>query len=130
MKNEYQYSFVTTWRLKPPISLVWNTLHNTEEWPAWWRGVQQVEILKPGDSMKLGQKARYTWKSFLPYTLSFDMTSRLIERDHLMEGIASGELEGVGVWIFSENGGITTIQYNWDVNTTKKWMNYLSPVLK
>ena len=130
MEKVYQYSFLTTWKLKAPVSAVWDLLYNTEDWPNWWKGVQKVEVLKEGDSMKLGQKTRYTWKSFLPYTLCFDMTSRLIEQPHLMEGLASGELEGIGVWVFTENDGITTVQYCWDVNTTKKWMNILSPVLK
>lgn len=66
----------------------------------------------------------------MPYTLSFDMVSRYIIKHNLMEGEAFGELEGVGLWQFTENKGITTVKYNWDVNATKKWMKKLAPVLK
>ena len=58
------------------------------------------------------------------------MESIKIEKPHILEGAATGELEGQGKWLLSETDGITTIQYNWNVNTTKKWMNFLSPLLK
>ncbi len=57
---------------------------------------------------------------------------RLTENEYLkhIKGIAYGELEGQGEWFFSEDNGIAHIQYNWDVFTTKKWMNYLSFLLE
>lgn len=47
-----------------------------------------------------------------------------------MQGIASGELEGVGEWIFEEKDGITSIQYYWNVKTTLKWMNKVAFIMK
>ena len=47
-----------------------------------------------------------------------------------LKGIAFGELEGQGEWIFNEQNGIIQIQYNWEVYTKKAWMNYLSFLLK
>ena len=47
-----------------------------------------------------------------------------------MRGEAFGELEGVGLWMLEEKNGITYIQYNWDVFTNKRWMNYFSFLLK
>lgn len=130
MKKSYSYSFITTWKIKAPLWQVWDVLYNQEEWPGWWKGVKKVEPLQNGDSNNIGKKMRYSWKSFLPYTLSFEMTSIKIVPQKYMEGQASGELEGVGRWYFAEEKGITTVQYTWDVNTTKKWMNTLAPVLK
>jgi hypothetical protein len=43
-----------------------------------------------------------------------------------MEGRASGELEGTGVWrLFGSPVG-TVALYNWDVSTTRPWMNRLA----
>ena len=63
---------------------------------------------------------RFTWKSFLPYKLTFDMVSTNVQKPFCMEGITFGQLEGEGEWRFKEQDGITILQYNWDVNTTKK----------
>ncbi len=126
---KYSYSFVTTWKLRCPLENAWDIIYKQEEWPNWWKGVQQVTVLEPGIN-DIGKKIAYTWKSALPYTLSFYMISRHIDTHHLLEGTAHGDLEGIGLWNFSEDKGITTIECSWDVNTNKKWMNMLAPLLR
>jgi uncharacterized protein YndB with AHSA1/START domain len=130
MKEDFAYSFVTKWKVKAPVEQVWEALYNQEDWPNWWKGVKQVKIIAEGDKNNIGKKAFYTWKSALPYTLSFTMESVFIQPYDVMEGKAYGELEGIGVWTFVEKDGTTYVQYNWDVNTTKGWMNFLAPILK
>jgi hypothetical protein len=57
---------------------------------------------------------------------------KLTEKEPLkrLKGIASGELEGTGEWHFSEDNGIIHIQYNWNIVTTKKWMNTFAFLLR
>ena len=45
-------------------------------------------------------------------------------------GEATGELEGTGTWTFAANGTGTDVRYDWQVRTTKKWMNFLAPVAR
>jgi hypothetical protein len=47
-----------------------------------------------------------------------------------MKGEATGELEGTGHWRLFEQDGVTAVTYEWDVRTTKPWMNLLGPVAK
>jgi len=121
------YRFLTTWCLEAPIEPVWEAIHDSERWPEWWRGVERVVELDPGDEDGIGQVGRYTWKSRLPYELSFEVTTLRKERPHLLEGEASGELAGRGTWRLSDGGGLTTVLYEWDVQTTRAWMNLLAP---
>ena len=65
---------------------VWDLLYNQEQWPTWWKGVKKVETLQQGNENNIGKKMRYNWKSFLPYTLSFDMVSSHVIKYNLMEG--------------------------------------------
>jgi len=58
------------------------------------------------------------------------MRTTRVERPHLMEGEASGELAGTGRWRFFEDRGVTAVTYEWDVRTTRSWMNSLAPLLK
>jgi hypothetical protein len=47
-----------------------------------------------------------------------------------MEGDAVGELTGTGRWRLFEQGGTTAVTYEWNVRTTKAWMNALAPVAR
>ena len=125
-----EYRFLTTWCLEAPIEPVWEAIHDSESWPKWWRGVERVVELEPGDERGIGQVGRYTWKSRLPYELSFDVTTLRKERPHLLQGEASGELAGTGTWRLAEGGGLTTVLYEWEVRTTRPWMNLLAPLAR
>ena len=124
------YEFVTVWRVKAPIESIWNEIYHSSEWPAWWKGVESVVEVRKGDERGVGSIHRYTWKSKLPYRLSFDMQTIRIEPPQLLEGIAIGELEGRGLWQLSTDGSETIVRYDWNVETTKRWMNLLAPIAR
>jgi uncharacterized protein YndB with AHSA1/START domain len=125
-----EYRFLTTWCLAAPIEPIWDALHDSERWPQWWRGVERVVEIEPGAEDGTGQLARYTWRSRLPYELTFEMRSTRLERPHLLEGEASGELAGTGRWRLFEADGATAVLYEWDVSTTRRWMNLLAPIAR
>src|SRR5262249_33519869 len=118
------------WRVKAPLESVWNEIYHSELWPTWWKGVESVIELRNGDDDGVGSVRRYTWKSKLPYRLAFDMETVRVERPTILEGIASGELDGRGLWHLSSDGAETVARYDWNVQTTKSWMNLLSPIAR
>ena len=124
------YSFVTLWRFRSPLEPVWETIYRSEEWPAWWRGVERVERVEPGDAEGIGALQRYTWRSKLPYRLAFEMRLTRVEPLSLIEGEAVGELTGTGRWRLTHDDGITHVRYDWNVRTIKPWMNLLAPIAR
>jgi len=130
------YNFLTTWLLEAERERVWDAVYESETWPEWWRGVIRTERLAEGDADGLGQVGRYTWRSKLPYELVFEMRTTRVERPHLLEGEASGELAGTGRWRFFEQPAaegsppVTAALYEWNVETTKAWMNLLAPIAR
>ena len=124
------YEFVTIWRVGAPIESVWNEIYHSEEWPKWWKGVESVVELRKGDEGGVGSIHRYTWKSKLPYRLSFEMETIRVEPPLLLEGIARGELQGRGLWQLASEGNETLVRYDWRVETTKQWMNLLAPIAR
>jgi len=124
------YSFVTIWKFPAPLEDVWKAISESDQWPTWWKGVEKVELIKKGGANDIGTVKRYTWKSKLPYRLVFDMRTTRIERHSLIEGVATGELDGTGLWTFSYANGVTTVRYDWNILTTKRWMNLLAPVAR
>jgi uncharacterized protein YndB with AHSA1/START domain len=124
------YEFLTTWLLEADRERVWDAIYESERWPEWWHGVLESEKLKEGDEQGVGQEGRYVWKSKLPYKLEFFMRTTHVDRPHLLQGDASGELTGVGRWRLFEQDGVTAVVYEWTVETTKGWMNLLTPVAR
>ena len=121
---------MTTWLLEAPRDDVFQAIWDSERWPSWWRGVESVVKLEEGDEEGVGSLGRYVWKSRLPYRLEFETRTTRVERPHLLEGQADGELAGTGTWRVFEQGGLTAVVYDWNVRTTAPWMNVLAPVAR
>lgn len=124
------YRFLTTWLLESPREPVWEAIYAQEHWPQWWRGVEAAEEVRSGDGNRVGAVSRMVWRSLLPYRVEFEVTTTRVERPHLLEADAVGELQGVGRWRLFERDGVTAVLYEWNVSTTRAWMNALAPVAR
>ena len=125
-----RYSFLTTWLLESPREPVWDAIFDQKAWPGWWRGVEESSSFDPGDEIGVGSHSRLTWRSKLPYDLVFEARTRTVDKPRLIEADASGELTGEGRWRLFEQDGVTAVVYEWNVSTTKRWMNALAPLLR
>ncbi len=133
-----EYRFLTTWLLAAERGRVWDAIYDSERWPEWWEGVLEAEKLEEGDEAGVGQYGRYVWKAKLPYKVEFFVRTTRVEEPHLLEGDAEGELAGIGRWRFFENAGeqarsrpaTTAVTYEWNVQTTRPWMNLLAPLAR
>lgn len=124
------YHFTTYWRFDAPLEKVWHEIKAMDRWPEWWRYVQKVELLQQGDEQEIGSVRRLTWTTALPYSFTFDSELVALETFKRMEGRAFGDLDGKGIWTFSQEGNTTFVRYDWIVKTTKAWMNWLAPIAK
>ena len=124
------YAFVTRWSFKAPIERVWEKIADAEQWPSWWKYVKKVQVLEPGGPNGVGRVLRMTWRTRLPYSLSFDIKSTRVDPPAYMEGQAHGELVGSGIWRLRQVGEITDVRYDWEVRTTKLWMNLFAPIAR
>lgn len=125
-----QYFFFTNWQLKSHVEEVWNAVYNSLEWPEWWNGVKSVTEIRSNDPTGVNGIRRYTWKSIMPYSLTFDLQLTEIELYKRLKGNATGDLVGTGEWFFIENDGITDIRYQWNIYTSINWMNRMAFLLK
>jgi hypothetical protein len=125
-----EYRFLTTWLLEAEREPIWDAIYDSERWPEWWKGVLEAEKLEEGDETGVGRYGRYIWKSKLPYKLEFFVRTTKVKKPHLLEGDAEGELAGVGRWRLFEQDGATAVLYEWNVHTTRAWMNLLTPIAR
>ena len=118
-----RYRFLSTWLLDAPLDDVWAVLHDAARWPRWWDGVEETEVLA-------GDLWWSTWRSVLPYSLTFEFEILRREAPYFLEGRASGELVGTGRWRLFEARGQTASTWDWEVETTAAWMNALGPLAR
>jgi carbon monoxide dehydrogenase subunit G len=124
------FDLVTHWRLAASLDAVWAVLIDTESWPSWWPAVKAVRLIDPGGPDGVGAVREFTWGTALPYSITFRMTATRVEPMTLIEGEARGELDGVGRWTLTAEGGDTVVRYDWRVDVTKPWQRALAPLLR
>lgn len=124
------FHLVTEWRLNAPVERVWALLTAVEHWPSWWSAVKCVDLIDAGDETGVGALRRMTWRTALPYALTFDIRTTKVEPMTLIEGQASGELDGLGRWTMRAEGEVTHVRYDWIVAVSKPWMRLFAPVLR
>jgi hypothetical protein len=121
-----EYRFVTVWYIEAPLEAVCETLCHSLNWPQWWSNVESVEEIAPGNVRGIGSVRRYTWRGRLPYRLTFDIRVIHLVPLAVIEGIASGDVEGKGRWSFTVDGAVTVVRYEWHIRTIPVWMNLLA----
>ena len=92
--------------------------------------MERVEEFDPGEADGIGSLRRFTWRGRLPYRISFNMRVTRVVPLTLLEGVASGEVEGIGCWHFTSEGDVTVVRYEWQVRTNRAWMNIFAPIAR
>jgi hypothetical protein len=127
--STYQYNFETNWKFEVDIEQIWELI-NKFNYGEWWKGLESKRIEKMSSKVGVGDRFISIFKTKLPYQLSFESEVVKIAPPCYLEIMVSGELEGRGFWNLSQEGPITHVQYIWQVNTNKKWMNALALPLR
>lgn len=125
-----EYHLFTTWDVAAPLQTVWDVINDARHYPEWWKYVEEVKEIEPDGPSGTGGLYLYRWKTALPYTLDFKMRHTRNEPPCLSEGVAEGELDGVGRWDLKQMDGFTRVTYDWRVRTTQPWMNLLAPLAR
>jgi hypothetical protein len=129
LDNHYQ--FLSRWRVEGTCGEVADVLGDPLDLPRWWPAVYfDVEELRARDARGLGGRVRLRTQGFLPYTLSWE--SEVVET-HYPYGftiVASGDVDGRGVWTFAQDGNFVDVRYDWRVTAKKPLLQNLSWLMK
>ena len=79
------YNFTTVWLIEAPIEKVWDAIRDYKNLPTWWKAVDKVVEIEPGDRNGIGSLWQMTWKTPLSYTLSFRSQITAVEPPILLE---------------------------------------------
>lgn len=125
-----RYDLTTLWQFDAPVDVVWGAIVDAEGWSRWWPGVESVVTLAHGGAGGVGARRCCICRSVLPFRLTFITHVTRVEPMRLLEGRVEGEAEGVGRCLVGRDAGLTTVRFEWQVRTTRLWMNLLAPLAK
>jgi hypothetical protein len=125
------YHFIDRWRVEGNVREVADIIEDVLSLPAWWPSVYfEVKELEPGAEHGLGKLTSLRAGGWLPYTLRINFRTT---ESHYPDGFsmdATGDLEGKGVWAFSQDGAFVDVTYDWTVRANKPIIDKLSFLLK
>ncbi|MDP1525579.1 MAG: SRPBCC family protein [Rhodocyclaceae bacterium] len=122
-----EYRLITVWHIEAPLEAVYAAVSDPLRWPEWWPDAQRVVEREAGAADGVGRRLHCAWQGrWLPYRLQFDLLTTQMKAPTLVVGEVKGDLEGFGRCLFSQQGAITTVQHEWYVRTTRRWMNLLA----
>lgn len=125
------YEFLTEWRVRAPIELVYNILREGKEYPRWWPDVYLDAKLEPsGRADRVGDRVVLLTKGRLPYRLRWTAISERFDPPREIEISAEGDFVGRGVWRLEQQGDETYITFDWRLRADKPLLSLLSPVFK
>ena len=124
------YRFVTEFRVGAPIDDVYVMLVEPESWLDDWADAFQVERIHHGDADGRGRAFAATVRAPLGHHLSARITTAAVDRPHRLDMVSSGDLEGAGRWDLAHADGVTAVWFDWDVRTTPRWIDVVTPVLR
>lgn len=123
------YRFETVWRIPHPRERVWQALNTPEEHHLWWWSMREYELLTPGQT-GVGSRARRAVRGRLPYTLRYITTVTKSEPPVELAYDSAGDLIGHGRFVLTPIDEGTQVVFDWQVSTSKRWMNALAPLLR
>ncbi|MCB1714535.1 MAG: SRPBCC family protein [Candidatus Competibacteraceae bacterium] len=125
------FQLTSQWYVKGSVEDVYHVLSKPEDFVAWWPEVYLcVTPLAPGDANGVGKVVRLHTKGKLPYTLAWQARVLEVQKPYRIVIEAQGDLHGRGEWRFRQDGACVSIDYDWTIIVTKRWMKCLMPVLK
>lgn len=123
------YVYASCWRIAAPVADVWRALVEVERWPQWWPYVRRVQTLREGDADGVGAIRRIEWSSRLPYGFTLDVEGVEASRHRVLRGCATGDLDGVGLWVLKPEDGGTCVRYTWRLDLRTRWMRAAAPLM-
>lgn len=109
---------------------MWQALTATPfSWAEWWPELIELGHVDLHADM-VGTRFSCTWRASAGYKLHCDFIITGITYPTQVQFRSSGDLVGTASWSFSGSRRHTEIHIDWQVVTTKWWMNRLAIILK
>ncbi|MEX1161955.1 MAG: hypothetical protein WEB03_00090 [Nitriliruptor sp.] len=134
-----RYRFSTRMRFGAGVSEVHRAIVDPSGWLELWGDAVEVRRVDDGDERGVGRTFDATVRAPVGYRLSASIETVEVDgpaarpdgswRSHLRMR-SSGQLDGTGTWDLSGGTTATDVHFVWDVVTTARWMDLLTPIAR
>ena len=125
------YHFISRWRVEGTCEEVSDVLKDVADLRRWWPATYlEVQVLEEGDAEGVGKLVQLHTKGYLPYSLRWQFRVKESRYPHGFTLEALGDLQGRGIWTFTQDGLLVDITYDWKVRALKPVVRALSLVLR
>ena len=110
-----RYHFLSDFRMTTDRDAVWTTLMAVEEWPAWWRWLKRIDVIREATSED-GVGAVYRNHIGSPTGYAFDFLGEIAAADRLrrIDLSLTGEIVGrIRYLVDDPSGGCTWLTRSW-----------------
>lgn len=106
-------------------------LHEPLDLPRWWPSVYlSASQLAPEGPNGLGRRVRLHTRGWLPYTLDWDLEVVRSDYPTCFAIVATGDLDGTGVWTLKQNGDHVDATFEWRVEAQKPLLRRWSFIMR
>lgn len=131
MQKSLTYVFRDEWKLPFSPELIWPHIVNATAYPDWWGAVyREVRPLNDLPPDQVGSTMAVRARGLLPYQIRFTGEVTRVEPPSRLGLVATGDLEGEGLWELEGARDGTTVTFHWNVIARKPVIRLLSPLLK
>jgi hypothetical protein len=125
------YHFITKWRVEGELKEVADIIEDALSLPRWWGSVYlKAQELEPGGEHGIGKLINLHAAGWLTYRLRINFRTFASNYPHGFSMTATGDLEGIGIWTFAQDGAHVDVTYDWTVRANKAIVRRLSFILK
>jgi hypothetical protein len=125
------YRFIDRWRVEAKVEEVADIIEDALSLPRWWPSVYfEVRELKPGGEHGIGKLISLRAGGWLPYTLRINFRTVASNYPNGFSMEATGDLEGIGIWTFTQDGPAVNVTYDWTIRARKPIIDKLSFLLR
>jgi hypothetical protein len=125
------YEFVTEWRVEGTCGEVADIFSDPLALARWWPAVYlEVTERRPPGADGLGRRVGVKSKGWLPYVLRWEFEVVAHPYPHGLTIVATGDLDGRGIWTFEQDGGFVRALFDWRISAEKPMIRSLSWLFK
>lgn len=125
-----EYRFVDHWAIRAPIEEVYNHVADPRTYAQWWPSYDGVRVLKEVPYPYVDGRVELLVKSPFGYHLRLEVDTAEADPPRYLKTVSYGQLEGTGVWEFSQERDTTRAIWTWIVRSNHPVLNKLEWIAK
>lgn len=122
MRASFRYD--RSWRFDAPVDRVWEALAHTQDYPRWWRWLDDLDVGR----LETGSIATFRVRPPLPYSLRFVVRIDEVVEKERVDATVSGDVCGTATLVLSPTAPGTQARIMWQLELNRPVLRFIEPI--